>query len=253
MIRSVYNLFDYTVEAEDGLVGDVLDFYIDDSDWQVRYLIVEPENDLTSLPAVLLSNVALGKPDDDEQNIPVKLSRQVVKDSPEIRLDETITRQQEIELHNYYGWPFYWGPTTVSGFGPGNLLAAYPLIESKEEAEENPDAELKNNPHLHSTQRIIGFRIHARDGEIGHIKDLLIEDDKWNVLYTVADTGNLLPGRQVLLSLSWIDNVDWEAGKVDIDLSRGTIEKSPEYDPDVPLDREYETRLYGHYGRNGYW
>ncbi len=253
MIRSLYNLFDDTVEAEDGAIGDVLDFYIDDFNWQVRYIVVEPEDDLTSLPAVLLSTVSLGKPDDDNAAIPTNLNRDVVKDSPEIDLEGNLTREQEIELHNYYGWPFYWGPTTVSGVGPGNLLAAYPLIESKEQAEENPDAELKDNPHLHSAQRIIDFRIHARDGEIGHIQDFLIEDDKWNILYLVADTGGLLQGRQVLLSPNWIEQVDWEAGEVDIDLARDTIEKSPEYDPNVPLDREFETRLYHHYGRTGYW
>ena len=31
------------------------------------------------------------------------------------------------------------------------------------------------------------------------------------------------------------------------------VKSAPEWDPDIPLDREYETRLHEHYGRTPYW
>jgi hypothetical protein len=36
-------------------------------------------------------------------------------------------------------------------------------------------------------------------------------------------------------------------------LSRETIKAAPEYTDESLLTRDYETGLYGHYNREGYW
>lgn len=38
-----------------------------------------------------------------------------------------------------------------------------------------------------------------------------------------------------------------------MDLSRETIESRPEFDPAMPVNREYEVQLYDYYGRPVYW
>ena len=40
---------------------------------------------------------------------------------------------------------------------------------------------------------------------------------------------------------------------VEIDLKKETIENSPEYDPESPVNRDYEKVLYDYYGRPRYW
>lgn len=40
MLRSLRDLIDYTVHAVDGKIGVVKDFYFDDFNWSVRYMIV---------------------------------------------------------------------------------------------------------------------------------------------------------------------------------------------------------------------
>jgi hypothetical protein len=40
MLRSMNDLKDYTIQAVDGNIGHVKDFYFDDKTWVVRYLIV---------------------------------------------------------------------------------------------------------------------------------------------------------------------------------------------------------------------
>jgi hypothetical protein len=47
--------------------------------------------------------------------------------------------------------------------------------------------------------------------------------------------------------------VSWSESKVHVVLSRETIKNSPEFDPTVPVNREYEARLYDYYGRPVYW
>ena len=70
----------------------------------------------------------------------------------------------------------------------------------------------------------------------------------------VVDTGNWIPGsKKVLIAPSWIDAVDWKRSDVQVDLESQKIKQSPEYNPTLPVNREYETRLYDFYGRPYYW
>jgi hypothetical protein len=62
-----------------------------------------------------------------------------------------------------------------------------------------------------------------------------------------------LPGKKVLVAPTWIESVSWSESKVHVVLSRETIKNSPEFDPTVPVNREYEARLYDYYGRPVYW
>ena len=98
-----------------------------------------------------------------------------------------------------------------------------------------------------------GYRLHARDGEIGHVDDFIVDDRSWVIRYLVVDTGSWWPGKKVLLPPQWIDRVSWLEATVDVDLDRDTIKNGPEWDPRSPISREYEERLYGYYRRPGYW
>jgi hypothetical protein len=52
---------------------------------------------------------------------------------------------------------------------------------------------------------------------------------------------------------AWIKRVDWAESKVHVTVTRAQIKTSPEYDPTRPLERPYETQLYGHYKVPPYW
>ena len=41
MLRSLKELVGYKVMAQDGQIGKVADFFIDDQDWVTRYLVVD--------------------------------------------------------------------------------------------------------------------------------------------------------------------------------------------------------------------
>jgi len=49
----------------------------------------------------------------------------------------------------------------------------------------------------------------ASDGEIGHLKDFLVEDADWSIRYLVVDTKNCGPGRKVLISSRSAREIDW--------------------------------------------
>jgi hypothetical protein len=51
------------------------------------------------------------------------------------------------------------------------------------------------------------------DGEIGRVKEFYFDDLHWTVRYLVAETGNWLTGRQVLISPYALGAVDSEVSK----------------------------------------
>ena len=93
-----------------------------------------------------------------------------------------------------------------------------------------------------------GLSISAIDGDIGSIRDLYFDDITWTIRYLVVDTGNWLPGRQVLISPLSVRG-ERLAGKVAVDLSREQVENSPSMDADKPVDRQQEEALARYYNQ----
>jgi hypothetical protein len=82
---------------------------------------------------------------------------------------------------------------------------------------------------LHKTSKLKGFHLHAADGEIGHVDDLLV-DPSWKVTYLVVDTSNWIGGKSVIISPSEIQNVDAEGKEIRVKLTRDQISRSPSVD-----------------------
>ena len=79
---------------------------------------------------------------------------------------------------------------------------------------------------LHKATKVRGFRIHATDGEIGHVDDFLL-DEAWHVRYLVVDTSNAIGGRSVLIAGSVVTGIDAPNAKIRVNLSREDIKRSP--------------------------
>lgn len=240
MLRSMKSLYGYRVRAVDGDIGKVHEFLFDDTEWVVRYLVVDTGSRLFG-KHVLISSAALGQPDCKSREFPVMLTVEQIEKSPELDTDEPLTRQYLIDLHNYYGWPSYW---TYGGYF--NVAPPPP-----EPGDEKRLLSEEVDPHLHGTRGVAGYHIQAIDGEIGHVDDFIEDDETSSVRYFEVDTRNWLPGRRVLIPTEWITEISWVEQLVYVDLSMYAVKHSPEYDPSKPVTREYELRLHDHYGRPG--
>jgi hypothetical protein len=95
--------------------------------------------------------------------------------------------------------------------------------------------------------------LNGLDGEIGKVKEFYFDDQHWAVRYLVADTGNWLSGRQVLISPYALVSVDKKAEHIDINLTKKQIEDSPSLDSDMPVTRQFEESYYGYYKWPMYW
>ena len=107
---------------------------------------------------------------------------------------------------------------------------------------------------LRKTRELKGARLAARGGEIGHVKDFYFDDQLWVVRYLVADTGNWLPHRKVLISPHAVTGFHTTPHHaIEVNLSRQQIEESPSIDQHLPVSRRMEARIYQHYGWPYYW
>jgi hypothetical protein len=100
---------------------------------------------------------------------------------------------------------------------------------------------------------LTGYKLDSLDGEIGEVKEFYFDDRHWTIRYLVADTGNWLTGRQVLISPYALVAVNAEEQQITIDLTKRQIEDSPSLNSDKPVSHQFEQAYYGHYGWPMYW
>jgi len=82
MLQSTAVLEEFSIGAIDGPIGKVKDFYFDDQDWAIRYLVVETGSWLSNR-RVLVPPAGLGELNFSTKAIPAELTREQVRCSPE--------------------------------------------------------------------------------------------------------------------------------------------------------------------------
>lgn len=231
------------VHASDGDIGTVKQFYFDDLTWTIRYMVVQTGTWLTGRQ-MLIPMAALGKPKGESRKLPVSLTREQVRNSPNIDTAQPVVRQHEVELYRYYAFPGYWGGGFYGASGYG-LSMPFP-IDVTTKTDQKSLKLRKVDPHLRSTQEVTGYHIHATDGDIGHVEDFVVDEEAWNIPYLIVNTGNWLAGRSVLVSPQWIQRVNWLDKSVFVDLTRDVLKTSPEFDSSKPVRDSDENKLLAH-------
>jgi hypothetical protein len=235
----------FAIAACDGPIGVISDFLFDDATWLVRWLVVDTGSWLSSRK-VLLPPSVLGHPDADTKKFSVVLTKQEIRDSPSIDTDRPVSRQMETGIYDHFGWTPYWS----TGFyiaGNGSMpqfaaKSASPGCWDRDDGQASGD-----DPHLRSTRAVTGYRIQARDGEIGHVEDFLVADADWSIHYLIIDTKNWWPGKKVLISPALVTGITWSDREVFLGVYCQRVKDSPRYDETTHVDREFESSFRDHY------
>lgn len=245
MLIPATTLKGFQLGARDGEIGRVKDFYFDDQQWAVRYMVVDTNKWLPGRK-VLISPLAVREIRRQEALIPVELTREQIEKSPHIEEHMPVSRQFELEYYTYYNWPYYWigpglwGPAAC----PPKAMAPEPKPEPSEPAQD---------PHLRSANDLHDYFIHARDHHIGHVTDFILDTEGWQVRYLEIDTRSWWPGKHVLAAAEWVREINWHRSFIAVDMDRDLIQSAPEYRQIEPISREFEKQLFAHYGREPYW
>jgi len=213
------------LDASDGDIGKVKDLYFDDRSWIVRFFLVDAGTWFQEKP-VLIAIERIVSVDPEQKVVTGALTRNEVKASPPQKANMPLSTCTEIVSYPHHFWP--------------------PTYDTEGCGEEN-------GVPLRSVEETYDYAVSATDGEIGHVAGFIVDDTDWVVRYVEVDTRNLWPGKHVLVSTEWLEEVDWTGSRLIVNLDKEAIKDSPEYDHHSPVTRGYETDLCHFYNREGYW
>jgi sporulation protein YlmC with PRC-barrel domain len=225
MLRSVKQLYGDRLGASDGEIGQVKDFYFDDQNWAVRFVVVDTGSWLSGRQ-VLISPHAFGSLHPARKLLLVNLTRKQIEDSPSMESHKPVSQQYEEEYYRYYALPFYWqggGLWGMSNF-PVMPPALDPLPSEPSQARDRLESA---DAHLRSTQAVKGYQVQASDGTIGHVCDFMMDEQSWAVVQLVIKTGHRLSGNEVQIPSSKVDRISYEESTVFVNLTSEAIAQSP--------------------------
>jgi len=223
MLQSIKQLYGNKLAAIDGDIGHVKDFYFDDENWVVRYLVADTGSWLTDR-LVLLTPHAFGTLDLDDKTLHIKLLKKKIQDSPSIESHKPVSRQYEADYYTYYGWPTYWDGSAMWGIG------GYPVVlpPSKKEMEIQKKYHHRDDKHLRSMQAVTGYHIQSVDGEIGHVNSFMVDDKNWAIHELVVETGHWYSGKEILIPTGKVKRISYEEAKVFVSLTKADIQQTAE-------------------------
>lgn len=216
-----------TMEALDGEIGSVHDLYFDDQTWSVRYLVVGTGKWLPG-KKVLVTPEAIVKPWHHQPSIAVKLTMEQIRSGPDIDTAMPISRVAEELLHRHYQWTPYWD----TAIAPIPAIPPPPAVTVEEDrVEAGKAAESLVDVRLRSANELGGYHVKAGDGDVGHVQDLLLDDDLSRILFLVVEVKGWLFGKKVLVGPSLVSGVDWATSTVFVSANRQALKSAQEYNP----------------------
>lgn len=228
MLRSLRQLHGHQLGATDGDIGHVKDFYVDDRHWAVRFVVVDTGSWLSGRQ-VLISPHAFPTLDHTGKRLLVALTKAQIEGSPAIETRKPVSRQFEAEYYGYYGLPFYWQGDGMWGTAPFPVATSLPVAHAAGPVVGEGAPAGGDDPHLRSTQAVSGYSIQASDGEIGHIRDFLMDDASWAIRQLVVTTGGWFSGKEVLIPIDQVAEVSYADSTVRVTMTRESILQSPIY------------------------
>ncbi len=200
MVHNLQDLNGARVIASDGTIGRVADFLFDDRSWTVRYLVVNVRTWMVRRDVVIPIE-AISSVDWEEKIFHVQLTRTQVRTSPDLDSRKPVTRQQEIAVRKFYGWPNYWHDVGLSSPGRGDR---------------DLPARSGDDPHLRSTEEVAGYGVWEVNEELGHVESFVMGDSSWHIGYLGVKTGDWLHHHSMLIPTSWVESISWSHCRVSL-------------------------------------
>jgi uncharacterized protein YrrD len=208
MLHDMKDLLGSSVLAIDGEMGHIHNVLFDDRSWAVRYLVVDVAKWLEDRQEVVLAIPSVGQPDWTQRCVNVKLTKEQVRNSPNVDTKKPVTRQMEIAMRDYFypsqGW-------IDVGFGTGPILVPekdYPVNTENED------------PHLRSVEDLSNYAVCATGGEIGRLLSFIMDEVTWHLGYLEVKAGSWLHHKNVLIPTRWVKSISWGDRKLNLEHTR---------------------------------
>lgn len=239
----------YAVVTEHEKSGTVVDVLFDDVAWKVWWVVVETGSWLAQRRVVVHPG-AIEQIDHAYKAIVVGLTRAQMEASPHVPPDAAVSRETSGFFHDHYKSNRHWGNCCSGENWPPAPLVSSPLVGGTyvRDATAGRPWTTGGDPNLRSITSVTGRHVHATDGAIGHITDLLVDDGHWDVSYLIVSTRNWWPGQRVLVSPDQVLSAQGADRDIHLKIGRQQVKDSPSWEPNLATDREDEVRCQGQSG-----
>jgi len=182
------------VLALDGMLGKVRDIYFDDTHWIARYLVIDAGRWLATRE-VLITPQTVKLIDRTLHAVLLSLPRVTVQVSPPVASDESVWGQLEVAYHRA--------------------------------------TDTQDDAHLRSAKEVTKYCVGALDGRAGRVRDFLFDEETWSLRYLVVEQGLWPFAHQVMLACEHVQEINWGAQCVNMDLTRAQMRGATEFDPEA--------------------
>jgi hypothetical protein len=221
MLTHAKDLLGFRMHTSDGDIGHVQDLYFDDERWMVRYVVVDTRHWLPGRQ-ILVSPVSVVSADRSRRRLETDLTVEQIRNSPDIDTDKPVSRQHEIEFHEYFSLPVYWAAESAGG-------------------------RHADDPRLRSLRALLEYTVTALDRDVGRADDVLVDNPPWEIRYVVVDTSHWLPGRRILVPSTSVALISGIELAVHVRLTGAVVRNAPPYDPSRSVSAREEARLLEYY------
>lgn len=215
MLESTHKLIGFSLETEDGGIGEIQDFYFDDQNWNIRYLVVETGNWLFGRK-VLISPYSIQGISPENKTLKVNMSREQVKSSPTIDTDRPVSKQLEKKLNDYYAWPYY--GSAGMGFPTTGMVKVARTVE--QDADEN-----SSDKHLRSYKHVRDYKVYNPNGFLGETADFLVSTTQWTLPYLLVEADETRPEEMIAIPTNKIGSIDFSTYAVSVTLNSTEIDR----------------------------
>ena len=234
MLFNIHSLLGLSLSATDGEAGKIEEIYFDDRSWEIRYLVVKTGHWLSGRK-VLISPLAFDRSPWDGRTFPVNLTKNQILNSPEMDTNRPLSVQDTRSLNEYYRWQQF----IDNGFYA-------PMHCDQPDLTEKPSIHCPSadNFHLRSTRETRGFRIHAKDGEIGFVSGFIVENESWEIVYLLVVAKSIFGDQKILISVQDIRKIKWTESKIYLDISVKAVEQCRTFDGSRIINPETVSTVY---------
>jgi hypothetical protein len=104
-----------------------------------------------------------------------------------------------------------------------------------------------------SVKKLENMPIQGTDRQIGCLRQVYFDDEKWVIRYLVVETDQHIGRRRVLVSPIAAEQLDLSSGSLQVRLDSRQIAQCPDVDADMPVSRQKERAFNKHFGYAAYW
>jgi hypothetical protein len=200
MLRVTSELLGRQVDAYDGRLGTIEDFFLDERDWRLRGVVLR-----AGLP---------------------------------IRREHLLIEAAELRAAQ---WPANHLTTSLTRREARRHVAPFGVDDASLRAGRGA------GPPGRSLRRASTYRLSARDGYAGRVRDFVVDDRTWSIAHIEAEIMLFIGSKPVLIPTHLVDEFDATARSIAVRLKRHTLGGVPRYQRLALQSRLYQMCLYDYY------